>query len=81
MTVDLAVTESIGFVYEMTGNWFVAGQRDAESTGFKWSKDAYAYHRTVPVRPKTDPVEDTGYTHDRQVQAALGSAWSVPFFT
>jgi hypothetical protein len=65
----------------MMGNWFVAGERDAESKGFKWSKDADANHGTVPVRPKTDPVEDTGYTHDRQVQAALGSARSVSFFT
>jgi hypothetical protein len=62
--LDIAVTESVGFVCEMMGNWFVAGERDAESTGFKWSKDADVNHGTVPVRPKTDPVEDTGYTHD-----------------
>lgn len=57
----------------------MAGERDVAGAGLQWSKDADTNHGTVPVRPKTDPVEDTGYTHDRQVQATLGSAWSVSF--
>lgn len=57
--------------------WFVTGERDVAGTGLQWSKDADINNGTVPVRPKTDPVEDTGYTHDWQVQATLGSAWLV----
>jgi hypothetical protein len=80
LLLDIAVTVSVCFECELVGNWFVAGERDVEGTGFEWSKDADANHGTVPVRPKTDPVEDAGYTHDGQVQATLGSAWSVSFF-
>lgn len=57
----------------------MAGEGDVAGTGLQWSKDADTNHGTVPVRPKTDPVEDAGHTHDRQVQAAVGSARSVCF--
>lgn len=75
--LSIAVTGGVDFECNLIGSWFVAGKRDVAGTGLQWSKDAYANHRTVPVRPKTDPVEDTGHTHDRQVQATLGSARSV----
>jgi hypothetical protein len=51
----------------------VTGERDVAGPGLQWSEDADFDNRTVPVRPKTDPVEDTRYTHDRQVQATMGS--------
>jgi hypothetical protein len=71
----IVVTGSIGFECELMKSWFVTGERDVAGAGFQRSKDADFNNRTVPFRPKTDPVEDTGYTHDRQVQATLGSAW------
>jgi len=59
------MTGSVGLEYQLMDCWFVAGERDVTGTGLQWSEDADFDNRTVPVRPKTDPVEDTGYTHDR----------------
>ena len=67
------MTGNIGFDYQLIDCWFVTGERDVAGAGLQWSKDADFNNRTVPFRPKTDPVEDTGYTHDRQVQATVGS--------
>jgi len=67
------VTGSVDLECQLMVCWFVTGERDVTGAGLQWSKDANFDNRTVPVRPKTDPVEDTGYTHDRQVQATMGS--------
>lgn len=67
------MTGRVGFECQLMGCWFVTGERDVTGPGLQWSEDADFDNRTVPVRPKTDPVEDAGYTHDRQVQATMGS--------
>jgi hypothetical protein len=67
------VTGSVASECQLMDFWFVTGERDVTGAGLQWSEDADFDNRTVPVRPKTDPVEDTGYTHDRQVQATVGS--------
>ncbi len=49
------------------------GERDVTGAGQQRLADVGPDDRTVPGRPPPGPVALAGHSHDRQVQAALGS--------
>ena len=49
------------------------GERDVTGAGQQRLTDVGPDDRTVPSRPPPGPVALAGHSHDRQMQAALGS--------
>ena len=54
-------------------SYYYSGERDATGAGQQRVPDVGPDDRAVPGRPPPGPLALAGHSHDRQVQAAMGS--------